>query len=59
MVKLNPVAEVVAEAGKKEPGGGAVPVLISPGYPGFCLGEPHRTRTYNQLIKSQLLCQLS
>ena len=23
------------------------------------LGEPRRTRTFNQLIKSQLLCQLS
>ncbi len=25
----------------------------------FSRGEPRRTRTYNQLIKSQLLCQLS
>jgi hypothetical protein len=33
--------------------------LESPMYMGFFAGEPHRTRTYNQLIKSQLLCQLS
>ncbi len=28
-------------------------------YPHSLMNDPDRTRTYNQLIKSQLLCQLS
>ena len=36
-----------------------IPALIFPCYCWEFAGEPRRTRTYNPLIKSQLLCQLS
>ena len=54
VTRRDPCPIALAEATKPRRGGASFLALWR-----LFLGEPRRTRTYNPLIKSQLLCQLS